>query len=144
MVGDRLGVGRADADIDQGDAATARSDQVVGRHLEAAPGRALDHGMGVRRIGIDAHIACRREGLVMIVFLQLADRPGGEGIDIAVIVCEQDKLLRVFIGRAGVVAQPLQRIIDPRRLEQESGLTAACCITLSPLGRSSLTLDRSA
>ena len=37
MVADRLGVGRADADIDQGDALAARRDQVVGGHLVPPP-----------------------------------------------------------------------------------------------------------
>ena len=50
MVGRRLGVGGADADIDDGDAAAAvAAQQVVGRHLEAMPGRGEHGGFGHRR-----------------------------------------------------------------------------------------------
>src|SRR3546814_7499859 len=37
MVADRLGVRRADADVDQADAAAARRDQVIGGHLVPPP-----------------------------------------------------------------------------------------------------------
>ena len=48
MIGDRLGVGRADADIDEGDAAIGRRRaQMVGRHLVAMPGRAGDDGSAI-------------------------------------------------------------------------------------------------
>ncbi len=135
MVRDRLGIGRADTDIDQGDTASARRLEVIGRHLETPPGRPLDKGMRVRRRGIHGDVSGRGEALVVIVLLQLADGPGREGVDIAVIIGEEDKLLRILVGRAGIVAQPLQRIIDPRRLEQGERLDRARFGRAQPVGQ---------
>ena len=50
MVADRLGVGRADADIDQRDAGAVVGHQMIGRHLVPPP-RA---GIGHRRVDIVA------------------------------------------------------------------------------------------
>jgi hypothetical protein len=45
VVGDVLGVGRADADVDQGHAIAVGGDQVVGRHLVAVPDHAGHQGL---------------------------------------------------------------------------------------------------
>ena len=50
MVADRLRVGRADADVDQGDAFAVRRDQVIGGHLVAPPAALRHHRLGVGRV----------------------------------------------------------------------------------------------
>ena len=42
MIGDVLGVRRADADIDERDPVPVPAHEVIGRHLEAVPGRGAD------------------------------------------------------------------------------------------------------
>ena len=62
MVGRRLGVGRTDADIDDGDAAAAvATQQVVGRHLEAMPRRGQHGGVGHRGIIAAPHDGAARQ-----------------------------------------------------------------------------------
>ena len=51
VVADRLGVGRADTDVDKGDAAAIRRDQMIGRHLMLAPGAVGDHLRGICGFG---------------------------------------------------------------------------------------------
>ena len=119
VVGDRLGVGRPDADVDQGDAAPVGADDVVGGHLKAVP----DDGGGLRfrflrrGAGIDDDIA-RQHQLARRAGAQLFEPPMDELVDVAVVVGQQQpRLHRAPVG-AGVVDEPAQRVIDARRVEQ--------------------------
>ncbi len=59
VIGDVLGVGRADADVDQCHAMAVFGDQMVGRHLIAVPDHAGDDGLGFIQAHalVDHHIA---------------------------------------------------------------------------------------
>ena len=114
MVADRLGVGRADADIDEGDSAAIGRDQMVGRHLHLAPAARGDLGDRIRRVAGDEHAAGRGQGLVGAVLApQLLDRPADELVDVADIVGEQQIALGVLDRSAGIMAQAGEAEIDP-------------------------------
>ena len=119
VVGDRLGVGGADADVDQADAAPVGADDMIGRHLEAMPddGGRLRFRLLRRRARIDDDVA-RQHQLARRAGAQLLEPPMDELVDIAVVVGQQQpRLHRAPVG-AGVVDEPAQRVIDPHRVEQ--------------------------
>ena len=118
MVGDRLGVGGADADVDQGDARTVGGHQVIGRHLVAPPGRGVvEQPVGIVP-GLDQDAARARDAGEARTFAQLLHGPADELVDIAMIVGEQDVLLEMLDRGAGIVAQAGQREIGAQRVEQ--------------------------
>ena len=122
VVGDGLGVGRPDADVDQGHALMARRGQVIGRHLVLLPGRVADRRLGVGRVARDDHAAGAGQGFVGAARrLELFDGPAHELVDIAVVVGEQDIGLNVVDRRAGVVLQPRQREVGPEAVEVRQG-----------------------
>ena len=119
MIGDGLGVGRADADIDHGDAQPVRPRQVIGRHLRQ---------MGRQRA---ARRACRSAwrwddhdspGSTKVSYSPpsriCACAEGDEFVDVALIVGEQHEALEMLGIGAGVVEQALQREVDALGAEQ--------------------------
>jgi hypothetical protein len=76
VVAHRFGVGRADADVDERDAAAVLGDEVVGGHLELAPGAGLDLRQRIGRVGLDEDAARRRQRFILAVLgLQLPPPP---------------------------------------------------------------------
>ena len=122
MVAHRLRIGRAYADIDQGDAAAIGGNEVVGGHLVPPPAALGDLGDRIGGVGGDEHPARRREGFIRAALaLQLLDRPAHELVDVTDIVGEQQVALGVLGRRAGIMPQPRQAEIDPRAVEQRQG-----------------------
>ncbi|MNC31063.1 hypothetical protein D3C75_793710 [compost metagenome] len=120
MVGDVLGVGRADADVDQRDAVAVGGDQVVGRHLVTVPDHAGHQGLGFTVVHalFDHHVARQHHAHEARVVTQLVEAVADELVDIAVIVGQQDPRLHMAPVAAGVVHQAAQREVDPRGIEQ--------------------------
>ncbi len=118
VVGDRLGIRRADTDIDQCDSRAVLRAQVIGRHLEPPPGRGFDRRAAVDFRHRNLQPSGYGQGLVARMPAELGQRPVAEGIDIAVIVREQNIVLEMLDRRAGIVLQTLQREIHPLRIEQ--------------------------
>ena len=54
----------------------------------------------------------------MVVGSDLLQRPVAKGIDIAVVIGEQDIVLEVLDRGAGIVLEPFQREVDAGRIEQ--------------------------
>ena len=120
VVGDGLGVGGADADVDQRDAAPARRHQVIGRHLVLAPGGGGDR---LRASGVSLVITTPAGAGEALVRSSPARRssssaPAHELVDVAMVVGEQHVGLHVVGRRAGVVGEPRQREIGARAVEQ--------------------------
>ena len=106
VVADRLGVGRPDPDIDQGDAGGVRRGQVVGRHLVLLPGRVHDRRPGIGRVAGDDDAPGADQGLIGAGrVLKLGTGPAHELVDIAIVVGEQDVALHILDRRARVVPQ---------------------------------------
>ncbi|MNQ41954.1 hypothetical protein D3C85_556460 [compost metagenome] len=88
VVGDVLGVGRADADVDQRHAVAIAGDQVIGRHLVSVP----DHTGRNRRCFavihalLDDHVARQHHAHETRVAAQLFQTMDDELVDVAVIV----------------------------------------------------------
>ena len=126
VVGDGLGVGRADADVDEADAAAVVALEVVGRHLRQARRWRAALVAGVGAGAPRDHVARLHEGAVRaarVLHLQLAER--NELVDVELVVGEQDEVLEVLGRGAGVVAQAVQRIVHPRRGEQRQRVRIA-------------------
>ncbi len=119
MVGDGLGVGGADADIDEADAAPVGAHDVIGGHLEAMPDDAGRPRLGfVRRQARVDHDIAGQHDFFDGAGPQLLQAPAHELIDVAMIVRQQHPgLHRAPVG-AGVMHQPAQGIIDARGVEQ--------------------------
>jgi hypothetical protein len=126
VVGDGLGVGRAHADVDHGDAGAVGAHQVVGRHLRQPRRRGAQHVVARLRGFADTardHVAGFDEGDVVAggIGHQLVAQLD-ELVDVELVVGEQHEVLEVLGRGAGVVAQPVQRIVHPRRGEQRQRL----------------------
>jgi hypothetical protein len=103
---------------------------VIGRHLRQARGRAAQFVTGLWRQALAArdHVAGLDEGNIV-----LRARIGGhrlvaqahELVDVELVVREQHEVLEMLGRGAGVVTQPVQRIVDPRRGEQGQRLGLA-------------------
>ncbi|KAI1691992.1 carboxy-terminal-processing protease [Ditylenchus destructor] len=116
MVGDRLGVGRADADIDERDAAVPLLLDVIGRHLrQAADG---DVRLGPVGAGHRRDVAGLHEGRIAVAAPRhLLARPFAEFVDIELVVREEHEVLEVLgVGRR-IVAETGERIVDALRGE---------------------------
>ena len=134
VIADRLGIGRADPDVDQGDPQTIVADQVIGWHLMPPPGRVRQLGAGIvgRRVEIEPARAGQRD----IAFLaQLLAGPVNKLIDIAVIVGEQHELLEMFDRGPGVVRQPGQAEIGAQPVEQRQRDRVFGAGKLDPVGQ---------
>jgi hypothetical protein len=117
MIGDGLGVGGADADVDQGDTAAVGCGEVPGRHLMTPPGALGRHPRRITGLGGDGHAAGADQTLIA-PFAELARAPDQELVHIAVIVGEQDEGLDRIGGTAGVVGQPGQGEVGARPIEE--------------------------
>ena len=113
MVGRRLGVGRADADVDQGDAVAPVAHQVVGGHL-----RQLGQGGPRRLFALAGDAVARFHEAFVAAGVDLLAAELDEFVHIALVVGEQHELLEMLRVGGGVVAQPVQRIVDPLGREQ--------------------------
>ncbi len=119
MVADRLGVGRADADVDQRHPRAVRPDQMIGGHLDLAPIAVGDRAFGIGGLARHQHPARDRQRLVRAVgFGEFGQRPGDELVDVADIVGEQDVGPEILRRRPRIMLEPRQREIDARTLEQ--------------------------
>ncbi|MCY1433257.1 hypothetical protein D9M71_492800 [compost metagenome] len=120
MVGDVLGVGRADTDVHQGHAVAVVGDQVVGRHLEAVPFHAGDDGVGLAVVhaALDDHVARQDHAHEARVVAHALQAEVDELVDVAVVVGQQNPWLHMAPVAAGVVHQAAQGEVDPRGVEQ--------------------------
>ena len=117
VVGNGLGVGGADADVDQGDPLAVFGHQVISGHLMLAPGgfghSALEM-FGLRR---DRDETGEGQGRVPPARSNLPKAPADELVHVAGVVGEKDVVLHVLGRRAGVMFQPRQGEIHSRRVE---------------------------
>ena len=128
MVGDVLGVGRADANVDHGDATAAFAQQVVGGHLRQAR---RHHAQRIKRLGGQTgaarhNVAGLDKGNVVTVRVghgRVAQ--AHELINVELVVGEQHEVLEALGRGAGVVAQPLQRVVDARGRKERQRLRLA-------------------
>jgi hypothetical protein len=115
MVGDGLGIGRPHADVDHGDAgAVGRTRCQAGIWGSRPLGVAGSTNAGITRL--DTLDRARHQGPAQ----------AHEFVDVELVVGEQHEVLEGLGRRAGVVAQPMQRVVDPWRGEQRQrrGLAA--------------------
>ena len=120
VIGDVLGVGRADTDIDQGDAIPIGGLQVVGGHLVLVPDHAVQHRLHFPfgHATLDHHVARQHHAAEPRVAEQHVQSVADELIDVAVIVGQQDPGLYMAPVAAGVMHQPAQGEIRTRGVEQ--------------------------
>jgi len=119
MIADRLGVGRADADIDQADPFAAGGDEVIGRHLMPPPAALHHRRDGIGRVLGHIDPAGRRKAAIRAVrLLQFVHRPTDEFVHVPDIVGEEQIALGMFGRGAGIMPQPRQAEIDARSIEQ--------------------------
>ena len=125
VVGDVAGVGRAGADVDHGDAAIAGLDQMKGRHLRHALGGNAGRASARTRVARD-HIAGLDEGVgARLTRGHALAAQAREGVDIELVVREDHEVLEVLRIGAGVVVEPVQRIVDARGAKQGERLGRA-------------------
>ncbi len=120
MVGDVLGVGRADTDIHQRHAVAVAGDQVIGRHLVTVPDHAGSNrrGFTVVHAFFDDHVARQYHAHKTRIVAQLLQAMDDELVDITVVVGQQNPRLHMTPVAAGVMHQAAQGKIHPRRVEQ--------------------------
>ena len=137
VVGDVFGVGRADADVDHGDAAAVGAQQVIARHLRQTRRCQTKSVSGFgRQTGAPCHHIARLDkghiGAALPAHFFMAQ--AHELVDVKLVVGEQHKVLKPVGRGACVVAQALQRVIDPRRREQRQRLRLAGARFVSAVG----------
>jgi hypothetical protein len=96
VVGRRLGVRGADADVDQRDALAVRALEVIGRHLRQLGGM-RERLVGVGDLGVAGATKAVAAG-------RIGQRRAGEGlelVDVELVVGEQDVVLEM-LGRVAV------------------------------------------
>src|SRR5208282_1741103 len=110
MVGNGLGVRRADADIDQRYALMVRRCEMIGGHLRAMPGGRGDErgGLAGRVVGVDTEISGQVQPVVWTAGPQLLESPLDELVHIAMIICQKDPGLNEAPVRTGVMNQATQ------------------------------------
>ena len=120
VVGDVLGVGRTDADVDQGDAVAVIGLQVIGRHLVAVPDHVLDDRLHLAfgHATLDHHVARQHHAAEARVAHQHVQAVADELVDVTVIVGQQDPRLHMAPVTAGVVLDALEREVGARCVEQ--------------------------
>ncbi len=117
VIGDGLGIGRANADVNQCDAGAVGRDQVIGRHLVPPPRAVGDEFFGIVA-RFDHNAACARHRRIARFGTKLFACPADEFIDIAVVIGEQHITLHMFRRCAGIVPQPRQAEIGAQPIEQ--------------------------
>ena len=126
VVGDVARVRRTGADVDHGDAAIAGLDQMKGRHLRHALGRRRRSvpppKRALRVITLPGSTKASAAGLARCHALAAHAR---EGIDVELIVREDHEVLEVLRIGAGVVVEPVQRVVDAGSAEQRERLRRA-------------------
>ena len=108
MVANGFGIGRTNADVDQGDPRTIRCDEMVCWHLVATPSAVGDQLRRIVRWRVDIQAASTRQSGIAAVADLLAG-PTDEFVDITVIVGEQDIVLNMFSRRTCVMAKSGER-----------------------------------
>ena len=134
VIADRLGVARADADIDQRDPAAVLAHQVIGGHLVAAPcgiGKLLARILGL----FGQHHAARTRERRATIAAELRARPVDEFVDIAVIVREQDEALEMLGIGARIVGQPGEAEIGAQSVEQRQRDGIVGIVQFDPVGQ---------
>ncbi len=136
VVGDVLGVGGPDADVDQADAAALAHETdrpASGSDARRRRPEATSASSGA--------VAPRRSTTLpgstsfsALAAAQLLEAPADELVDIAMIVGEQHPGLHVAPVRARVMHQPAQRIIYPRGVEQSERALGAGTDFKHPVG----------
>ncbi len=115
MIGDCLGVGRPDTDIDQRNAHMFLTDQMISGHLGKMaggdPARRLIRQVGVRRNDISRLDKGAILAPFQYLFLAIIDK----FIDITLIVGEQHEALEMLRYGAGVMGQAGEGVIHPFR-----------------------------
>ena len=131
MVRDRLRVGRADADVDEGDPGAALAHQVVGRHLEAPPRSVLERRSARRVVRIHDDPAGRCEGVVGALGADLGQRVLAERVHVAVVVREEHVPLELLHGRPAVMREALEGEVHPQAVEDREGPLLAAPVQLA-------------
>ena len=127
VVGRRLGVRRPDADVDHRDTRRIGADEMVARHLRQPRRRLAGRAAAVADVAGNT-VAGLDEGVVVAVRIGHFGEPvGDELVDVELVVGEDDVVLEMLRARAGVVAQPVQRVVDARRGEQGQRLRPSGC-----------------
>ncbi len=119
MIGDVARVRRTGADVDHRDAARIRTDQVERRHLRQALRRRA-HGRGIAQPRVAGDDVTRLDEGIAVGSAErhalAAD--ARERIDVELIVGEDHEILEMLGVGAGVVVEPVQRVIDSGGLKQ--------------------------
>ena len=111
VIGCRLGVGRADTDVDQRDPRPVRPLEVIGGHLRRLD-RIRNGCVAIR----DLHVSgADKGGIAAVRVVQLRAGKGFELGHVELVVGEHDMALEMFGGRGGVMRQTRQRIIHALR-----------------------------
>ncbi len=118
VIGDGLGVGRPHADVDHGDAAAAAGSQVIGGHLRHAARRDPGGAAAEALVGGDQVPRLDETVVVGVAGGHVLLGDAAELVDVERVVGEDHEVLEVPGFGAGVVAEPVQRIVDPRRGER--------------------------
>ncbi len=134
VIGDRLGVRRAYADVDQRDAHVVGRHQVVGRHLVAAPGSLVELHTGILGPAIEHHAAGAGEAGVETLADPLG-RPVDELVDVAVVVGEQHEALEMLGRGASVMREAGEREIGAQAIEQRQRHGLAGLVQIEAVGQ---------
>ena len=125
VVGYGAGVGRTGANVNHSGASIAGLDEMKSRHLRHAPRDNARRSSAYASIARD-NIARFDEGVdAGVAQGHVVAAQAAEGIDIELVVREDHKVLEVLRIGAGVVEQPVQRIVDARSTEQRKRLGCA-------------------
>ena len=119
VIGDVARVRWPGSDVDHGDTGAVRLHQVISRHLREALRRAAGDVRAAEAGVAHDDVARRNErivGRVAVRHVLAADLC--ECVDIELIVGEDHEVLEVLRVGAGVVVEPVQRIIDARAAKQ--------------------------
>ena len=118
MIGGCFRVRRPYPDIDQRDPSPICGPQMIGGHLEPTPRRTINQLARILGVGTDGQGTGNRKLSIAAIRLQLLQLPIDEGIDMAVLIGEQQIALKMRHRRAGIMLQTLQREVGPQGIKQ--------------------------